>query len=180
MISAERGHRGEPELRPRIRFDRNELAGAFGDIGTDLPLIIGMILASGLHSSSVLVMFGLATIYDRDDQRNAAFEVLDKLQAGLPREEYAPRVQRVLATMRFAPAEDQQYYRALLFESVGDYTEARAEWALYAATSDAPWRARALQHVAAIDAQRRAAPGSKQPVPAASSTIRLNGNSGTP
>ncbi|MBA3341500.1 MAG: transporter [Gemmatimonadaceae bacterium] len=42
-----------------IRFDRNELAGAFGDIGTDLPLIIGMILASGMHSSSVLVMFGL-------------------------------------------------------------------------------------------------------------------------
>lgn len=47
------------EGRPRIRFDRNELAGAFGDIGTDLPLIIGMILAAGLHSASVLVMFGL-------------------------------------------------------------------------------------------------------------------------
>lgn len=43
----------------RIRFDRNELAGAFGDIGTDLPLIVGMILAAGLHSASVLVMFGL-------------------------------------------------------------------------------------------------------------------------
>ncbi|MEO5905025.1 MAG: putative sulfate/molybdate transporter [Gemmatimonadaceae bacterium] len=42
-----------------IRFDRNEFAGAFGDIGTDLPLIIGMILAAGLHSASVLVMFGL-------------------------------------------------------------------------------------------------------------------------
>ena len=43
----------------RFRFDRNELAGAFGDIGTDLPLIVGMILAAGLHSASVLVMFGL-------------------------------------------------------------------------------------------------------------------------
>ena len=42
-----------------MRFDRNELAGAFGDIGTDLPLIVGMILTAGLHSSSVLVMFGL-------------------------------------------------------------------------------------------------------------------------
>ena len=42
-----------------IRFDRNELAGAFGDIGTDLPLVVGMILASGLHSASVLVMFGV-------------------------------------------------------------------------------------------------------------------------
>ena len=48
-----------PQQRPRLRFDRNELAGAFGDIGTDLPLIIGMIAASGLNSSSVLVMFGL-------------------------------------------------------------------------------------------------------------------------
>jgi hypothetical protein len=47
------------ESRPRLRFDRNELAGAFGDIGTDLPLVIGMILAAGLHSASVLVMFGL-------------------------------------------------------------------------------------------------------------------------
>ena len=45
--------------RGAIRFDRNELSGAFGDIGTDLPLIVGMILAAGLHSSSVLVMFGL-------------------------------------------------------------------------------------------------------------------------
>jgi len=49
----------EGDWRGGIRFDRNELAGAFGDIGTDLPLIIGMILAAGLHSPSVLIMFGL-------------------------------------------------------------------------------------------------------------------------
>ena len=42
-----------------FRFDRNEFAGAFGDIGTDLPLIIGMILAAGLDGASVLIMFGL-------------------------------------------------------------------------------------------------------------------------
>jgi MFS superfamily sulfate permease-like transporter len=48
-----------PPQRGGIRFDRNEIAGAFGDIGTDLPLIIGMILAVGLHSASVLIMFGL-------------------------------------------------------------------------------------------------------------------------
>ena len=47
------------EGRGGVRFDRNELAGAFGDIGTDLPLVAGMILAAGLHSASVLVMFGL-------------------------------------------------------------------------------------------------------------------------
>jgi len=33
---------------PRVRFDRNELAGSFGDIGTDLPLIVAMIAAAGL------------------------------------------------------------------------------------------------------------------------------------
>ena len=48
-----------------IRFDRNEFAGAFGDIGTDLPLVIGMILAIGLHSASVLVMFGLMQFLSR-------------------------------------------------------------------------------------------------------------------
>jgi MFS superfamily sulfate permease-like transporter len=47
---------------PRIRFDRNELAGSFGDIGTDLPLVIGMVLAAKLDAASVFVMFGLAQI----------------------------------------------------------------------------------------------------------------------
>lgn len=51
------------DVEPRLRFDRNELAGAFGDIGTDLPLVIGMILAAGLHSASVLVMFGLMQLF---------------------------------------------------------------------------------------------------------------------
>ncbi|GMV35713.1 MAG: hypothetical protein AMXMBFR61_02210 [Fimbriimonadales bacterium] len=44
--------------KPRIRFDRNEFAGAFGDIGTDLPLIVGMILVAGLDAASVLILFG--------------------------------------------------------------------------------------------------------------------------
>jgi hypothetical protein len=43
----------------RIRFDRNELAGAFGDIGTDLPLLAGMILAAGLDAAGVLILFGV-------------------------------------------------------------------------------------------------------------------------
>ena len=32
----------------RLRFDRNEFSGAFGDMGTDLPLLVGMILAANL------------------------------------------------------------------------------------------------------------------------------------
>src|SRR3712207_2459251 len=50
-------------LRQRIRFDRNELAGAFGDLGTDLPLIIGVIAASDLDSASVLTIFGLLQLF---------------------------------------------------------------------------------------------------------------------
>ena len=47
----------------RIRFNRNELAGAFGDLGTDLPLLIGIIAASGMDSAGVLVMFGLMQVF---------------------------------------------------------------------------------------------------------------------
>ncbi|MCU0606720.1 MAG: putative sulfate/molybdate transporter [Candidatus Edwardsbacteria bacterium] len=46
----------------RLRFDRNELSGAFGDIGTDLPLLIGMIVACGLDPASTLVMFGVMQV----------------------------------------------------------------------------------------------------------------------
>jgi hypothetical protein len=45
-----------------IRFDRNELAGAFGDMGTDVPLLVGLALAAHLDGTSVLVMFGLMQI----------------------------------------------------------------------------------------------------------------------
>lgn len=48
--------------RGRVRFDRNELAGSFGDIGTDLPLIIGILLATGADSASVFILFGLMQI----------------------------------------------------------------------------------------------------------------------
>ena len=49
--------------RPVIRFDRNEVAGAFGDLGTDLPLLIGVIAASGIDSASVLILFGLMQVF---------------------------------------------------------------------------------------------------------------------
>lgn len=48
--------------RDWIRFDRHELAGSFGDIGTDLPLLVGMIAAAGLDVASVFAVFGLLQI----------------------------------------------------------------------------------------------------------------------
>jgi MFS superfamily sulfate permease-like transporter len=49
--------------RPPIRFDRNEVAGAFGDLGTDLPLLIGVIAASGVDIAGVLILFGLMQVF---------------------------------------------------------------------------------------------------------------------
>ncbi len=46
-----------------IRFNRQELSGAFGDIGTDLPLIIAMILAANLYVPGALIMFGLMQVF---------------------------------------------------------------------------------------------------------------------
>lgn len=49
-------------LRRQVRFDRHELSGSFGDVGTDLPLLMGMILAVGLNSAEVFVVFGVMQI----------------------------------------------------------------------------------------------------------------------
>ncbi len=43
---------------PRLRFDRHELAGAFGDIGTDLPLLVALVVTCGLDAASVCIVFG--------------------------------------------------------------------------------------------------------------------------
>ncbi len=46
-----------------IKFNRQEFSGSLGDIGTDFPLIVAMILAAGLHTPSVLIVFGLMQIF---------------------------------------------------------------------------------------------------------------------
>lgn len=61
-VGGRAGAREPPARRAWLRFDRNELAGSFGDIGTDLPLIIGIILVAGLDSASVFIVFGLMQI----------------------------------------------------------------------------------------------------------------------
>jgi tetratricopeptide (TPR) repeat protein len=117
--------------------------------------------AQYFQNELVLVSFALAVQYDRDDQRGAAFEVLDRMQNVL-QGQLAMMVQQQLAGMRFAPAEDRHYFYALLYESAGNYVEARAEWALYAAAGKLPFRKRALDHIAALDALRRAPAGDPQ------------------
>jgi hypothetical protein len=48
--------------RAPLRFDRREWAGAFGDLGTDFPLLVGLALACGLDGGSVLACAGLLQV----------------------------------------------------------------------------------------------------------------------
>lgn len=59
VVSAVAGH-GHPPVRGRaaLRFDRAEWSGAFGDLGTDLPLLVGMIAAAGLDPVRVFGVYG--------------------------------------------------------------------------------------------------------------------------
>jgi hypothetical protein len=50
-------------IHTQIKFNRQELSGSLGDIGTDLPLIVAMIIAAGLNTPSVFIMFGLMQIF---------------------------------------------------------------------------------------------------------------------
>jgi SulP family sulfate permease len=45
--------------QPKYRFDRMELAGSFGDLGTLLPIAIGMIVLNKLHATNVFMLIGL-------------------------------------------------------------------------------------------------------------------------
>ena len=46
-------------MNPRYRFDRLELAGSLGDLGTLLPLAMGMIMINGLSPSGLFLAVGL-------------------------------------------------------------------------------------------------------------------------
>ena len=46
----------------RIRFDRNELAGAFGDMGTVVPLILGVVAVTGIDGGGAFIVFGLMQV----------------------------------------------------------------------------------------------------------------------
>ncbi len=43
----------------RFRFDRMEIAGSLGDLGTLLPLALGTIVLNGLQATNVMMMVGL-------------------------------------------------------------------------------------------------------------------------
>ncbi|MCG6895287.1 MAG: putative sulfate/molybdate transporter [Desulfobacteraceae bacterium] len=48
-----------PPSQPRIVFNRMELAGSLGDLGTLLPIAVGMILVCGIHPTGLFCSVGL-------------------------------------------------------------------------------------------------------------------------
>lgn len=42
-----------------LRFNRQEIAGSLGDLGTLLPIAIGLIIINGLNATAVILMIGL-------------------------------------------------------------------------------------------------------------------------
>jgi hypothetical protein len=145
------------------------LANAFaarGEMSAAIDTLLAIMPTSfqqygyGTTTEANIVAFALAVVYDRDEQRGAAFEILEKMQTQM-QAHYAQNVMSEIAKLRFAPADDQHYFQALLYESTGQYIEARAAWAHYAAAADAPWRSRALEHIAEIDRQRKKDPAFK-------------------
>ncbi len=149
----------KPESAQGFVHLANALA-ARGEVTAAVDTLVNALPAQNMSFFSqelTLAAFTLAMIYDRDEQRSAAFEVLDRMKSAL-QHSFGTQVQNVIATMRFAPAEDQHYYQGLLYEAMDQYAEARASFALYAASGDTPWRARALEHVRAIDAHRKNPP----------------------
>jgi tetratricopeptide (TPR) repeat protein len=144
----------------RVLVDLSTALALHGEMSEAIDVLLSSLPTTnpGYYPNEVLlVSFALAVQYDRDEQRGAAFEVIDRLETVL-QGQLAAQLQASLIGFRFAPAEDQHYYLGLFYEIGGYYSEARTEWALYAAAGNSPWRARALDHIIAIDAERRKGP----------------------
>lgn len=59
LLNAERDTSRTEEKKVRYRFNRLEVAGSLGDLGTLLPLAIGMILINGLNPLGLFFSIGL-------------------------------------------------------------------------------------------------------------------------
>lgn len=51
-----------PDTRGRFRLDLNEISGSLGDLGTFLPLAIGLITVNGVNATSLFLAAGLAYV----------------------------------------------------------------------------------------------------------------------
>ncbi len=120
--------------------------------------------AASPTTGGTMLELALAVRYDRIEQRSAAFETIDRISVAMQGQELLQYLESALGAMRFAPAADQHYYLGMVYEVSGFGIEARTEFALYAATAGAPYRKRALDHIAALDQASRAAAIAPPPI----------------
>ena len=53
----------ERGIRGFMRFVAAEAAGGLGDVGTFVPLVLGLVIIAGFDAATVLLLAGLMTIY---------------------------------------------------------------------------------------------------------------------
>ncbi len=123
----------------------------------DMPAAIDVLQLRARDQASFATL-ALVVQLDRDEQRGAATDTLERMR-NLNSDNFAEQLLDDVAHFRFAPPEDEHYYRAMVDEALDAVIEARAEWLTYA-SFETPYRRRALDHVAALDAARRARPAS--------------------
>lgn len=49
-------------MKPPLQINRNEISGALGDLGTFIPLLVGMVVTCGLQLSPTLILTGVMNI----------------------------------------------------------------------------------------------------------------------
>ncbi|HEX9687335.1 MAG TPA: molybdate transporter family protein, partial [Burkholderiales bacterium] len=52
----------QPAGSTRLRFDRREWAGAFGDLGTLVPFLLAYVTVVGIEPAGMLLAFGVALV----------------------------------------------------------------------------------------------------------------------
>lgn len=112
----------------------------------------------------------LAVAYDRDEQLTRAHERLAAIGSMMSGEDLIGLVQQQLPPSSFLSPIDYLYYQAIILELGEALAQARDVWLAYAQApfDQAPYRARALAHVRALDRLLRA----PQAVPTVAPTRR--------
>lgn len=113
------------------------------------------LLAHSPAASTPQLELALAVAYDRDEQPARAAAAMSKITGNSSTAAAMTDLDSGGELLLFTPAVDEHYCRAMLYEATGYLDDARAEWLAYSrAAPPAAYRARALDHLRAIDAKR--------------------------
>jgi tetratricopeptide (TPR) repeat protein len=149
---------GRPEYRTRTQtvLLLSSVLMHTGRLSDAIELLRGQVVLAGPGGAvDPLTMFALAVAYDRDEQISLARDALARI---VGQGNGNDQLMNVLFDGNLAPNRnplvppvERRYFAALQYEALGFLPEARLEWQAYAAEDDAPYRARAAQHIASID-----------------------------